>query len=564
MKSENSGIVRALADDHLSRSQRRQGLVHVCQKDNTDTLDAILDCMHQGVSRHDYDAALRDLAAAPGRPATYVGTIGAGTPHPRGLCVLADGFEVLPLITSAALAREIFPGDGVLLDKDLRVILARDGCRPYAGEAVTYERLVGSDCAEITTSRDERHVVVLSAALRKSIKAEEVKPGDRLVANLQARIAFSPLGRADEFSHFKYLDRSAPTIDVDRGKAPRHPVVDEVVSHIRQEMTSDVRVRFGLPKSSTWMLAGDPGTGKSFSINTIIAESYRLMSAHTGTQIDRLPPRVMRLNASQILSKWLGDSEKNFARFFDESIELARRPFTAPDGKVHNLVCFLVLEECDGLGRQRGTDHDGVMDRILTTLLDRLDPSRPEYQELCIIGLFTSNRLDLVDPALRRRAGFRIHHFRRLTQRRPFEAVLSAQLARIPLADMSHAELVQSIAAWLFAAADDEVLAEISYVGDAQPARKYRRDFITHALVNRSVLQAASHAASREEASIGPSGVTIQELRDSFDAQICSLVEQLNEKTVASHVDIPDGAHVATVRRILRPVARHQLLRSAV
>ena len=101
-------------------------------------------------------------------------------------------------------------------------------------------------------------------------------------------------------------------------------------------------------------------------INALWNAMYRIISEATGVPVDALPPRVMRLKASEVLSKWLGESDKQLARFFQEVDQLVSEPFEAPDGRQWQLPILVIAEEIDALARARG--EDGVHDRILATL----------------------------------------------------------------------------------------------------------------------------------------------------------------------------------------------------
>ena len=132
------------------------------------------------------------------------------------------------------------------------------------------------------------------------------------------------------------------------------------------------------------------------------------MSEVTGAPIDALPPRVLRLRPAQVLSKWLGESDRNLDRFFDEAEGLAAEPFVR-DGRSFRLPVLAILEEIDGLARSRG--EDAVYDRILTTALQRLDPTRPELRDKLILFLATTNVPHQVDAAFLRRIGGQVERF---------------------------------------------------------------------------------------------------------------------------------------------------------
>jgi len=274
--------------------------------------------------------------------------------------------------------------------------------------------------------------------------------------------------------------------------------------------------------------------------------------------LEQLPPRVVRVRASRILSMWLGESEKNWQRVMDEVLRLADEEFVTPDGRTFRLPGLLVMEEADGLGRQRG--HEGVHDRIMTTILQTLDPGRIELGDRLIIILATTNEPHLVDPALLRRLGGSIENFNRL-RRRSFIAVLD-KLTRdlpVPAAQGSSSRetwqhYIQRLAAWLYGRnTSDPGLVELTFMGATTPVIKYRRDFLTPALVDRAVQQAAAEACQAELDGGATSGITFEQLARALDAQLRGLLDHLTEANVGRYTGLPDGVRVAALRRLPQP-----------
>jgi SpoVK/Ycf46/Vps4 family AAA+-type ATPase len=328
---------------------------------------------------------------------------------------------------------------------------------------------------------------------------------------------------------------------------------------VRLELTQpELRRRYHLRRCCTKLLCGVSGTGKSLAVAAIHRRMYDVMSEVTGVPVEQLPPRVFRIRQDQILSMWLGESEKNWDRAMSEALQLADEEFTAPDGRRLKLPVLIVLEEVDGLGRARG--HEGIHDRILATVLQSLDPARLGFSDRLVIVLATTNEPHLVDPALLRRIGGSIENFNRL-KRRSFMAVLEKLTRGLPAASnngCSQREIrdqhLQNLADWFFSPNGwDPGLIELTYAGSATSVIKYRRDFLTGALVDRAVQQAAAEAAQAELEGSEPPGVTREQLVRAFEAQLRGVVDQLKEHNVGSYTDLPDGVRVATLRRIPQP-----------
>jgi SpoVK/Ycf46/Vps4 family AAA+-type ATPase len=322
----------------------------------------------------------------------------------------------------------------------------------------------------------------------------------------------------------------------------------------------EIRRKYRLPRCAMVLLCGVSGSGKTFSILGLWRRLYEIMSTITGEPIEKLPPRVMRLRESQFLSKWLGDSDKNLDRFFDEAEKLAGEPFVASDGTSYQLPVLAVLEEVDGLARSRG--GEAVYDRILTTALQRLDTSRQELRDKLILFVATTNVVHQVDPAFLRRIGGRVERFGRLN-RTAFVSVLETHLRGRPLAgvngggpdaaEASRRAMMAEIATWLYGAREkDGGIVELTFAGSTTPEVKTRRDFMTASLVDRAVREAANEAGRCEAAGGSDPGLSASSIIDSLETQIEAIVEQLHVDNVANYVDLPDGVRVVNLLRIPR------------
>ena len=321
----------------------------------------------------------------------------------------------------------------------------------------------------------------------------------------------------------------------------------------------ELRRRYHLRRCYTKLLCGVSGTGKSLSIAAIHRRIYEIMSEITGVPVEQLPHRVFRIRQDQILTMWYGESEKNWQRAMNEALQLADEAFSTPDGRQVKLPVLIVLEEIDGMGRARG--HEAVHDRVLTTVLQSLDPGRLELSDRLVIVLATTNEAHLVDPALLRRVGGSIESFTRLN-RRSFAAVLDKLTRGLPAASNhgcsqqeTWVHYVHSLVAWFFSPNGwDSGLIELTYAGSTTPVVKYRRDFLTGALVRIAPSNKPPPKLPRPswKAANNP-GVTLEQLTRAFEAQVRGIVDQLKEQNVGHYTDLPDGVRVASLRRIPQP-----------
>ncbi len=566
-----ANLLSFLADGSKPLAQRRllaRGFIKEADDDDLDRFLAQLstgaESAVQAEAAVNYARLLAELEEGPYRPATFVAPLPDHGPSSRlAEVILDDGTSAMVHVTSEQLLDSLQPGDRVVLDKQARGLLR---CGPAAlrlGDVATFERRVFDGYVEVSLRAEGRAVILASRSLLDKIAAGDVLPGASLVVSARHTLAIDVIPPADGLSHYRYLRNSpVPDVVVERDIGAPHRVIKDLISLLRLEMTHpEIRRAFRLRRLITKLFTGVPGTGKTLAIHAIWRLMYEVMAEVTSTPIDQLPPRVFSLSCSDVLDPYLGVSDKNLARFFNEVEHLAAEPWTAPDGRTFRLPVLVVLEEVDGLAAQRGGFDSGVYDRILTTILQRLDPIRPELKDQLVICIATTNEIQRLDAGFLRRIGGSIVVFKRL-KRRSFTAVLRKHLAGRPLvhdgaATPEEAEraLVAELTAWLYSAnGSDPGIVELTYMGSSKPEVRHRRDFLNGALVDRAVQDACGLAAQAEaEGAAGCHGLTLELVAVSLDHQIRGIVDQLSEHNVGRYLDIPDGARVASVRRLPQP-----------
>ena len=135
---------------------------------------------------------------------------------------------------------------------------------------------------------------------------------------------------------------------------------------------------------------GLPGTGK-----TLVA---RKVAEALGSK------NVRVVNGPEIMSKFVGDSERNLRELFSDADEA-----WAKDGAKSPLY-VIIIDEIDAIMRNRGSTRDdsaarAVYDGVTTQMLAYMDGVKIG-DNLLIIGL--TNRLDALDPALLRPGRFEV------------------------------------------------------------------------------------------------------------------------------------------------------------
>lgn len=203
----------------------------------------------------------------------------------------------------------------------------------------------------------------------------EEGPSLERVVDLAVR---SQLGRSlgglvsDEASHARLSDLILP--ETTRGQ------VEEIVAAVRNRprvldhWRLRERLRRGL--SITCLFDGEPGTGKTLSAEVIASE---------------VGLRLMRVNISSIVDKYIGETEKNLTRLFAQA---------RPD------LHLLMFDEADSLFSKRSTRIERSTDRYSNMDINVLLQLIEAFEGVAIL---TTNLKQGIDPAFERRISFKVH-----------------------------------------------------------------------------------------------------------------------------------------------------------
>ncbi|MEU8113724.1 AAA family ATPase [Micromonospora sp. NPDC048947] len=133
----------------------------------------------------------------------------------------------------------------------------------------------------------------------------------------------------------------------------------------------DTFARLGVQPPRGVLLYGPPGCGKTYLV-TALAGSGRA--------------NVLSVKGAELLSKWVGESERAVRELFRRAREAA--------------PTLIFLDEVDALAPVRGQATDGgTTDRVVAALLTELDGVET-LRNVVVVG--ATNRPDLIDPALLR------------------------------------------------------------------------------------------------------------------------------------------------------------------
>uniref|UniRef100_A0A3B3HWD7 ATPase family AAA domain-containing protein 2 n=1 Tax=Oryzias latipes TaxID=8090 RepID=A0A3B3HWD7_ORYLA len=159
----------------------------------------------------------------------------------------------------------------------------------------------------------------------------------------------------------------------------------------------EVFERFKIQPPRGCLFYGPPGTGK-----TLVARAL----ANECSQGNRKVSFFMRKGAD-CLSKWVGESERQLRLLFDQAYLM--RP------------SIIFFDEIDGLAPVRSSRQDQIHSSIVSTLLALMD-GLDCRGEIVVIG--ATNRLDSIDPALRRPGRFDREFLFRLPDKKARKQIL--------------------------------------------------------------------------------------------------------------------------------------------
>ncbi|KAJ8947870.1 hypothetical protein NQ318_010016 [Aromia moschata] len=167
-------------------------------------------------------------------------------------------------------------------------------------------------------------------------------------------------------------------------------------------MYPEVFKQFNIQPPRGVLFHGPPGTGK-----TLIARALANECSFGKKKIS-----FFLRKGADLLSKWIGESEKQLRLLFEQAAEM--KP------------SIIFFDELDGLAPVRSSRQDQVHASIVSTLLALMD-GLSDRGEVIIIG--ATNRIDAIDPALRRPGRFDRELFFPLPSKKEREEILSVHVS---------------------------------------------------------------------------------------------------------------------------------------
>ena len=337
----------------------------------------------------------------------------ADAAQPREVAVSLSGRQMLLHVHPGVDDTELQVGRLVAVNDQMLVVATLP--EPRTGEAVTLEERLDDARVLVTTGGGSARILTLSSALgRIAGTGEGLKPGDTLAADLRADVATALIERT---SVEQLVVAETPDVSwADIGGLG--PQIEQIRDALELPFTHpELFHAYGLRAPKGLLLYGPPGCGKTL-IAKAVATSLADSSSASG--ITGRPPAFLNIKGPELLSKFVGETERQIRAIFDQA-----RKAAAEDRPV-----VIFFDEMEALFRTRGTGvSSDVETMIVPQVLAEIDGVE-SLRNVVIIG--ASNREDMIDPAILRPGRLDV----KIRINRPDAAAAEEILARHLTADL--------------------------------------------------------------------------------------------------------------------------------
>ncbi len=448
----------------------------------------------------DVIVALREELAALASPPLAFGTV-VGLPGQGLADVVTQGRRLRVRVGAELVGADLAVGASVLLNE--AQVLTGLADHPSAGEIVRVRERLSDTTALVVGANDEEVVVTLSG----SLVGTDVRPGESLLADRRALVAFGAVARSDveELT----LEEVPDVTYADIGG------LGEQIEAIRDAVELPFRHRalfdeFGLTAPKGVLLYGPPGCGK-----TMIAKAV----ANSAGSF------FLNVKGPELLNKYVGETERQIRLIFAQARDVAE------DGR----PVIIFFDEMDALFRTRGS---GVSSDVESTVVPQLLSEIDGVEGLSnVIVIGATNREDLIDPAILRPGRLDVKIKVERPSRDGAREIIARYLADgVPLnqAEASEAGGPDALRAALLDAAIQRLyertpaneFVEVTYASGVREVL-HVGDFVSGAML-ANVIGRAKKAAIKEVLGGGGRGVRLAHVLDACAAEIAENEELPN------------------------------------
>jgi SpoVK/Ycf46/Vps4 family AAA+-type ATPase len=206
-------------------------------------------------------------------------------------------------------------------------------------------------------------------------------------------------------------------------------VIDEIISSVYYWIYIDDEFRkiCPAPPPKVFILKGASGTGKTTLAESIMVEAF-LRGRDKG-----IPVFGAKMSLHQIYEKWLGESEKRVAQFFDQAFQ---RPTIIFMDEAHALAQSTASTKPEDSGMQAYLN-------VQTTLLEKVNELT--VQNVRCILILATNEYGAISESVRRRTSGGVIDLDTEITRSMLLSITEAQISKYSLKNLSADEILRTI-----------------------------------------------------------------------------------------------------------------------
>jgi len=420
-------------------------------------------------------------------------------------------------------------GDDVFLSTDGAAVLGKcSGCWARGREEAAFQSVTPD--GQLMVSLDHRRITVDAVA---GLDVASLKPGDLLLVDRQAAIAYKKL--ADAQGQYHFVDE-VPAVGMGQ-VGGQHRAVKTLHDTLMASLVEpEIAKLYGVDSRRGCLLYGPPGNGKTLLARIVCAEISRI----TGRQC-----RFAVVKPAEWWSPWVGETEANIRRTF----QVVRR------AAEESGMAMLFLDELSSIGRTRGSMVGHHSDRFLSSFLAEMQGFEGRGNVAVVAA---DNRIDLVDPAVLER--FDVH----IPVPRPdmrgareiFEIHMAATYPFSPNGDAAartRSEIIDRAVSRLYAPNAGNDLYRVKF-RDNSVRTVAARELMSGRLIEQ-ICQQARRSAFLRHAQTKEPGIRTDDMDEAVSEAMERLSGELTRENVHSYLsDLPQDMAVASVEPVARRV----------